>query len=100
MQKVIRAWLLGSSLFFQFSFCTFHQGCHPVPGSVRGQIPLDLPRRHVLDVVEPLLALRFDEVLEWVLAEGLPDEVVLFELVERLAQVARQLVDAEMSTLA
>src|SRR5215210_5427039 len=93
--------LFVSSCILHFSLLpTSPSRRHPVPDSVRRQIPLDLPRRHVPDVVEPLLPLRFDEVLEYVLAEGLADEVVLLELVERLAQVARQLVDAQMPPLA
>ena len=52
------------------------------------------------DVVGPLLALGFEEVLEDVLAERVADEVVLLELVERLAEVRRQVVDAQVTPLA
>src|SRR3954453_22032689 len=67
--------------------------------SVPGEVPVHFPGRDVPDVVEPLLALRLDEVVEDVLAERLPYEVVLLQLVERLAQVARQLVDPQMASL-
>src|SRR5262245_18752985 len=67
---------------------------------IDAEVPIDLPRRHVLDVVEPLLPLGGDEVLEKMLAERLAHEVVLLELVERFAQVAGQVVDAQVAPLA
>ena len=51
------------------------------------QVSVGLPRRHVADVVVPLLALRSEEVFEQMLAERLAHQVVFLELVERLAQV-------------
>src|SRR5438046_6308164 len=79
----------------------------PVPGGLRrkqpteagaeiaasclidAEVAVDLPGRHMLDVVEPLLALGGDEVLEEMLAEELAHQRVFFQLVQRLAQVAR-----------
>src|SRR4051812_3172526 len=69
-------------------------------GSVDAQIPVDFPRRHVPDVVVPLFALRRQEVFEQVLAECFAHEVVLLELIERLAQVAGQFVNPKMPSLA
>src|SRR5258707_15378295 len=51
--------------------------------SVHPEIPIDLPRRDVLDVVEPLLALCRHEVLECVLAERVANQIAFFELVGR-----------------
>src|SRR5262245_49544282 len=68
--------------------------------SVNAEVSVSLPGRDVLDVVEPLLTLGGEEVLVEVLAERLSNEVVLLELVERLAQVARELVDAQVAALA
>src|SRR5438093_1511129 len=84
------------------------EACRPKPDrrspeperSVHRQVPLDLPRRHVPDVVVPLLALGGDEVLEQVAAKRFSDEVVLLQFVERFAQIARQLVDSQMPALA
>ena len=59
-----------------------------------------LPRAHVLEVLEPLLALGFDHVVEDVIAERGAHQVVLLEGVQRLAQVRRQLVDSQVAPLA
>src|SRR6185437_13192072 len=68
--------------------------------SVFRQIRLELPRAHLGDVVAPLLALRLDEVRRDVLAEGAGDHVVLLQLVERLVEIVRQIVDPQPALLA
>src|SRR4051794_28113963 len=80
--------------------CTSRRRSNRRRASVAGEIAVDLPGRDVPDVVEPLLALRLDEVIEDVFAQRLPHEVVLLELVECLGQVPRQLVDAQVAPLA
>src|SRR3954462_6460514 len=67
---------------------------------IDAEVPIDLPRRHVLDVIEPFLAFGGDEMLEQVLAERLADQVVFLELVERLAEVPGEIVDAQVAALA
>src|SRR5947199_5447760 len=79
-----------SSLTSHLSLLTFH--FRPPAESVHAEVAFGFPRRNVLDVVEPLFALRGDEMFEQVLAERVSHQVVLLELVERLVQVAGQLV--------
>src|SRR6478735_5721996 len=67
---------------------------------IDAQISIGLPWGDVADVVVPLLALGGDEVFEQMLAERVAYQVVLLELVERLVQVARQLVDPQVTPLA
>src|SRR5690606_21257685 len=67
----------------------------PPVSSVGTQIPVDLPLRHVTDVTVPFGAFGGDEVVEDVVAERLPHQVALFEFVDRVAQIAGQLVDTE-----
>ncbi len=64
------------------------------------EISIDFPRRDVLDVVVPLFTLGGHEMLEQVVAKRFPHQVVLLQLVERFAQIPRQLVDPQMSPLA
>src|SRR5439155_22825887 len=64
---------------------------------IDAQIAIDLPRRHVPDVVVPFLALGRHEVLEEMLAQRFTHEHILLELVERLTQVARELVDPQVA---
>src|SRR5688500_6241084 len=59
----------------------------------RLEVPIDLPGRDLHAVLIPLLGLGLDEALEDVLAERLADDLVARQLVERLAQGARQLAD-------
>src|SRR6266446_4903781 len=66
---------------------------------IDAQVSIDLPRRHMPDVVVPLFALRRHEMLEKVFAESVAHERVLFELVERFAQVPGELVDAQVAAL-
>src|SRR6266567_9037728 len=68
--------------------------------SVLGQVALDLPFAHSADVFLPFLSLRFDEPLVDVCAHRVPDDIVVLEHVERLVQVAGQLVDAVLPALA
>src|SRR5438132_13881935 len=68
-------------------------------GSVHTQIPLELPLADLSDVLLPFAALGFDEALIDMAAESGFDNLVLVEHVERFMQVARQLVDAVLSTL-
>src|SRR5439155_24784380 len=68
--------------------------------SVLGQVALDLPLAHAADVFLPFLTLGFDEPLVDMGAERVPDDVVLLEHVERLVQVAGQLVEAVLPALA
>src|SRR5829696_2970543 len=70
------------------------------PGSMPGravlellQVALDFPVRDLRAVLVPFGALGVDEVAEDVVAQGLPDHVVPLELVEGLAERARQLLD-------
>src|SRR5918999_6377013 len=58
------------------------------------QVALDLPVGHLGPVFVPLGPLGVDIVVEDVVAEGLADDVVPLELVERLAERAGQLADA------
>src|SRR5262249_46754807 len=68
--------------------------------SVHSQIAVDLPGRDVLDVVEPFLALRLNEVLEEMLAERVADQFVLLELVQRFVEIPWKLVDPQVPPLA
>src|SRR6185503_19581563 len=55
------------------------------------EIALDLPVGDLRAVLVPLGALGIDEVAEDVVAEGFADDLVLLELVEGLAERAREL---------
>src|SRR5512138_3520325 len=68
--------------------------------SVYRQVLLDLPVVHLHQVLAPLLVLRSDEMLERMLAQRGPHERALTQQVQRLAQVARQLLDAVAATVA
>src|SRR4051794_37101022 len=70
------------------------------PASVHFQVALHLPRRYLLDVVEPFGALGGEEVLEQMVAEDLAHQRILFELVERLTEIAGQLIDTKVAPLA
>jgi hypothetical protein len=48
----------------------------------------------VPDVLVPLFALRLEEVLKNVLAERLPDHVVFFKFIQRIAEIGWQIVYA------
>src|SRR4051812_8658781 len=81
-------------------------GCHkpqaPIPKlqSVHTQVPLELPLAHLSDVLLPFFALGLDEPLVDVRAERVPNDGILLQRIERLVQVARQLVDAVPPPLA
>src|SRR5690606_5313021 len=68
--------------------------------SVYGQVLLDLPVVHLHQVLAPLLVLRRDEMLERMLAERGAHERALAQQIQRLAQVARQLLDAVAAPVA
>src|SRR6266516_5357535 len=61
--------------------------------SVLGQVAFHLPFAHAADVFLPFLALGFDEPLVDVRAQGVTDDVVPLEHVQRLVEVARQTID-------
>ena len=61
---------------------------------------LELPVVHLRDVLPPLLPLRVEEVRGHVLAQRVAYDVVLLQLVARLVQVVRQVVDAQTAALA
>src|SRR6266550_415672 len=67
---------------------------------IDAEVAIDLPRRHVLDVVAPFLAFRREKVFEQVRAECVADEVVLLQLIKCLVEIARQFVDAKVAALA
>src|SRR5436190_5693512 len=69
-------------------------------GLVLGQVALDLPFAYAADVLLPFLTLGFDEPLVDVRPQGLTYHVVLVEHVQRLVEVARQLIDAVFPPLA
>src|SRR6478672_7097218 len=60
---------------------------------IDAEIAIDLPRRHVLDIVAPLFALGRQEMLEEVLAERVAHQIVFLQLIERFAQIPRQFID-------
>src|SRR5512132_765191 len=62
--------------------------------SVLPEVVVQLPLRHLRDVLPPLLPLGREEVLRDVIAERRGDHVVLLQLVARLVQIVRQVVDA------
>src|SRR5205809_5770412 len=68
--------------------------------SVLGQVALHLPLAHPADVLLPFLTLGFDEPLVDVGSQGIADDLVLVEHVQRLVEVARQLVDPVFAPLA
>ena len=59
----------------------------PESTSIRIEVTLDLPGRHMSHVVAPLLALGSDEVVEDVLAQRVLHQGAFFQFVERFAQV-------------
>ena len=59
----------------------------PESSSIRIEVTLDLPGRHVSHVVAPLLTFGSDEVVEDVLAQRVAHQGALFQFVERFAQV-------------
>src|SRR5688572_14967847 len=71
-----------------------------VPISVRAQIAFDLPRRDVTNVAVPLGAFGGQEVLEEMWAERVAHQITLLQFIERLTQIAGQLIDAEMPAFA
>src|SRR5919112_1990264 len=64
------------------------------------EVVVQLPLRYLRDVLAPLLPLRREEVLRDVIAERARDHVVLLQLVARLVQIVRQVVDAQPPLLA
>ena len=60
-------------------------------GSELLEVALDLPVADLGAVLVPLGPLGLDEVVEDVVAEGFPDDLVPLQLVERVAERARQL---------
>src|SRR5262245_1905295 len=67
--------------------------------SVHRQVAADLPAADALDVLLPLVALGFEEVLVDVAPDGVLNDLVLLELIQRVAQVPGQLVDPQMAPL-
>src|SRR5262245_17778681 len=67
---------------------------------IDAEVSIDLPRRHVLDVIAPLFAFGRQKVLEEMIAERVAHQVVLLQLIERLVQISRELVDAKMAPFA
>src|SRR5688572_9432235 len=65
----------------------------PKRGSINAEVAVGLPARDVAAVVVPLLALRFNEVQEDVLAERVANEIVLLQFIQRFAQARRQIID-------
>src|SRR5918994_2597552 len=59
----------------------------------RLEVAVDLPGAHLHPVLVPLLLLCLHEALEDVIAEGIADHRVAAQLVDRLAQGSRQLLD-------
>src|ERR1700693_1889606 len=72
----------------------------PRKALVLGQVTLHLPFADAADVLLPLLTLGFDEPLVDVWPQGVADHVVLLEHIQRLVEVARQLVDPVFPPLA
>src|SRR3954469_3741765 len=68
--------------------------------SIFGQVALELPGTDLGYVVAPLLPLCFQEVPDDMLAEGGRDQIVLFQLVERLVQIVWEIIDSEPPPLA
>src|SRR5712692_11384928 len=68
--------------------------------SVLREVALDLPFAHAADVLLPFLTLGFDEPLVDMWPQRVTDHVVLLKHVQRLVEVARQLVDPIFAPLA
>src|ERR1041384_87038 len=68
--------------------------------SVLREVALDLPLAHAADVLLPFLTLGFDEPLVDVWPQRITDHVVLLEHVQRVVEVARQLIDPVFAPLA
>src|SRR3977135_1044346 len=89
--------------FSRRSYATFLRGVFPrrltVPSSILPEIAIQLPLTHLPNVLLPLFPLRLEESLVDVRAEGVADDIVFFEHLERLVQVARQLVDPILAPL-
>src|SRR5512144_1265619 len=67
---------------------------------VLGQVVIELPLGYLRDVLLPLLPLRSEEVRRDVLTKCFLDDRILLELVARLFEVVRQIVDLETTLLA
>jgi hypothetical protein len=68
--------------------------------SVFRQVVIELPLRHLRDVLLPLLPFCFEEVRGDVLAQRIGDDLVFLELVARLLEIVRQIVDLQPTLLA
>src|SRR5204863_5819794 len=67
--------------------------------SVLAQVPIEFPFADLPDILLPLLALGIEVALVDVIAQRLAHHGVLLEVVQRLVQVARQVVDTEATPL-
>src|SRR2546427_12870127 len=67
---------------------------------VAAEVAVDLPPAHLEVVLSHFLALSLEEALRQVLAEGILDDVVLLEVLQRLVKVPRELVDPVLPAVA
>src|SRR3989442_8372700 len=68
--------------------------------SVLSHVALDLPGADSFDVLLPFAALGVDVPLVDVFTQRIADHAVLFQVVEGLVEIARQIVDAVLATFA